>query len=136
MLKDKCFLVSMLVLLMLTIGFASASQASDLYDASNNTLDNSLGVENSEDLSASDDGASFTQESDDGPLTATVKPSGKTFANIQTTVNNAKAGDVIELDGTYTSSGKTIAVKKSLTFNGMQKTVQYSPIQMGMLKRF
>ena len=119
MLKDKCFLVSMLVLLMLTIGFVSASQASDLYDASNNTLDNSLGVENSEDLSASDDGASFTQESDDGPLTATVKPSGKTFANIQTTVNNAKAGDVIELDGTYTSSGKTIAVKKSLTFNGV-----------------
>ncbi|WP_405314717.1 hypothetical protein [Methanobrevibacter sp.] len=119
MLKDKCFLVSMLVLLMLTIGFASASQASDLYNASDNTLDSSLEVENSEDLSASDDGASFTQASDDGPLTATVKPSGKTFANIQTAVNNAKAGDVIELDGTYTSSGKTIAVKKSLTFNGV-----------------
>ncbi|WP_405264685.1 hypothetical protein [Methanobrevibacter sp.] len=119
MLKDKCFLVSMLVLLMLTIGFASASQASDLYNASDNTLDSSLEVENCEDLSASDDGASFTQASDDGPLTATVKPSGKTFANIQTAVNNAKAGDVIELDGTYTSSGKTIAVKKSLTFNGV-----------------
>jgi hypothetical protein len=37
MFKDKLFLVSMLVLLMLTIGFASASQASDLYDASDNT---------------------------------------------------------------------------------------------------
>lgn len=119
MFKDKLFLVSMLVLLMLTIGFASASQASDLYDASDNTSDSSLEVENSEDLSASDDGKGLTQASDDGPLTSTVKPSGKTFANIQTAVNNANAGDVIELDGTYTSSGKTIAVKKSLTFNGV-----------------
>ena len=119
MFKDKLFLVSMLVLLMLTIGFASASQASDLYDASDNTSDSSLEVENSEDLSASDDGTGLTQASDDGPLTSTVKPSGKTFANIQTAVNNANAGDVIELDGTYTSSGKTIAVKKSLTFNGV-----------------
>ena len=119
MFKDKLFLVSMLVLLMLTIGFASASQASDLYDASDNTSDSSLEVENSEDLSASDDGTGLTQVSDDGPLTSTVKPSGKTFANIQTAVNNANAGDVIELDGTYTSSGKTIAVKKSLTFNGV-----------------
>ncbi len=118
MLKDKLFLVSMLVLLMLTIGFASASQASDLYDASDNTSDSSLEVENSEDLSASDDGAGLTQASDDGPLTATVRPSGKTFADIQTAVNNANA-DVIELDGTYTSSGKAIAVKKSLTFNGV-----------------
>ena len=104
---------------MLTIGFASASEASDLYDASDNTLDSSLEIESSEDLSASDEGASLTQTSDDEPLTATVKPSGKTFANIQTAVDNAKANDVIELDGTYTSSGKTIAVKKSLTFNGV-----------------
>ena len=119
MLKYKRFLVSIFVLVMLTIGFASASEASDLYDASDNTLDSSLEIESSEDLSASDERASLTQTSDDEPLTATVKPSGKTFANIQTAVDNAKANDVIELDGTYTSSGKTIAVKKSLTFNGV-----------------
>lgn len=119
MLKDKRFLVSIVVLFMLTIGFASASEVSGLDDASDNSLDSSLEVENSENLSASDDGAGFTQASDDEPLAATVKPSGNSFANIQTAVNNANAGDVIELDGTYTSSGKTIAVKKSLTFNGV-----------------
>ncbi|WP_405305827.1 hypothetical protein [Methanobrevibacter sp.] len=119
MLKYKRFLVSMFVLVMLTIGFASASEASDLYDASDNNLDSSLEVESSDDLSASDDGASFTQASDDVELTATVKPSGNTFADIQTAVDKANGNDVIELDGTYTSSGKTIAVKKSLTFNGV-----------------
>ncbi len=118
MLKDKRFLVSILVLFMLTIGFASASEDSALDDASDNSLDSSLEIENSEDLSASDDEPSFTQANDE-PLAATVKPSGNTFADIQTAVDNAKANDVIELDGTFTSSGKTIAVKKSLTFNGV-----------------
>lgn len=119
MLKDKGFLFLMIVLLMLTIGFASASQASDLDNASDISLDSSLELDNSEDLSTSDDGASIAQASDGEPLAGTVKPSGKTFADIQTAVNNANANDVIELDGTYTSSGKTIAVKKSLTFNGV-----------------
>ena len=119
MLKDRRFLVSMAVLFMLTIGFASASQVSDMNDASDMSPDSSLVPDNSEDLSASDDGAISMQASDDEPLTSTVKPSGNTFADIQTAVNNANANDVIELDGTYTSSGKTIAVKKSLTFNGV-----------------
>ena len=119
MIKDKRFLLSMAVLFMLTIGFASASEALDVDDASYNSLDTPLEVEDGEDLSASDDGANLVQASDDEPLTATVKPSGKTFNDIQTAVNNAKANDVIELDGKYTSSGKTIAVKKSLTFNGV-----------------
>ena len=119
MLNDKRFLLSMLVLFMLTIGFASASQAFELDDTSYSSQDTLLEVDNGEDLSASDDGTSFTQASDDEPLAATVKPSGKTFTDIQAAVNKAGAGDVIELDGKYTSSGKTIAVKKSLTFNGV-----------------
>ena len=119
MLKDKRFLVSILVLFIFTIGFASASEASGLDDVSNNSMDSSFEIENSETLFASDDGSSFTQANDDEPLTATVKPSGKTFDDIQTAVDKANANDVIELDGTFTSSGKTIAVKKSLTFNGV-----------------
>ena len=43
---------------------------------------------------------------------------GNTFADIQKSVDSAKANDVIELNGTYTSSGKSIKVNKNLVFDG------------------
>lgn len=59
------------------------------------------------------------QSKDNTILTDTVKPSGNAFSDIQKSVNIANANDIIELDGTYISSGKAITVKKSLTFNGV-----------------
>lgn len=44
--------------------------------------------------------------------------SGNTFGDIQKSVNSAKSNDVIELNGTYTSSGSAIKVTKNLVFDG------------------
>ena len=91
----------MLVLFILCIGFASASD-SDL-----------------ELSQVSDAESDIVQSEDDVPLESTVAPEGKSFNDIQKAVDSAKDNDVIELNGTYTSLGKDIAVKKSLTFNGV-----------------
>ena len=91
----------MLVLFILCIGFASASD-SDL-----------------ELSQVSDAESDIVQSEDDVPLESTVAPEGKSFNDIQKAVDSAKDNDVIELNGTYTSLGKDIAVKKSLTFHGV-----------------
>lgn len=44
--------------------------------------------------------------------------SGTTFGDIQKAVNSAKANDVIELNGTYSSSGKSIKININLVFDG------------------
>lgn len=49
--------------------------------------------------------------------------SGKTFADIQNAINNAKGGDVIELTGTYTGNGDTIKVKKAVTIVGVGEAI-------------
>ena len=43
---------------------------------------------------------------------------GKTFDDIQKMVNNAESNDVINLEGEYVSSGKSINVNKDLTIQG------------------
>ena len=101
MMRKKCLIFSVLVLFILCIGFASASD-SDL-----------------ELSQVSDAESDIVQSEDDVPLESTVAPEGKSFNDIQKAVDSAKDNDVIELNGTYTSLGKDIAVKKSLTFNGV-----------------
>lgn len=111
MLNGKCLIVSALILFILCIGFASAADSdSDISQESDCSVD----------LSQSSDAENdIVQSEDDVPLEATVTPSGKTFNDIQRAVNSAHANDVIELNGTYTGSGKEISVKKSLTFSGV-----------------
>lgn len=58
----------------------------------------------------------ISQTQDGDLLENTV--SEKSFADIQTAVNNAKANDIIELNGTYSSSGSEIKVNKNLVFDG------------------
>ena len=101
MMRKKCLIFSVLVLFILCIGFASASD-SDL-----------------ELSQVSDAESDIVQSEDDVPLESTVAPEGKSFNDIQKAVDSAKDNDVIELNGTYTSLGKDIAVKKSLTFHGV-----------------
>ena len=111
MINKKCLLASALILFILCIGFASASD-SDLEISKEADLDVEL-------TQASDAESDIVQSEDDVPLEATVTPAGKSFNDIQKAVDSASANDVIELNGTYTGSGKEIAVKKSLTFNGV-----------------
>ena len=135
MLKNKYFLISMLIIFILSIGFVSASNAIDS-DLNDNALSDDVlnSVESSDVISSEQSVDSISnsadtenldiaedyilQSGDNEVLSSNIKPSGKTFNDIQKAVNNAKANDVIELDGTYTGSGKVITVKKSLTFNG------------------
>ena len=111
MFKKRYLIISALILFILCIGFASAADS----DA-----DISQEIDDAQELSQpSDDESDVVQSVEDEPLQATVTPSGKTFGDIQNTVNSAQANDVIELNGTYAGFGKVIAVKKSLTFNGV-----------------
>ena len=120
----------MLILFILSIGFVSASTldsnldenkiSDDISDASESDI---VSTDSYVDLNSnSADTENLNAAEEDEVLKANVKPSGNTFNDIQKVVNNAKANDVIELSGTYSSSGKAISVKKSLTFNGADGT--------------
>ena len=128
MLKNKYFLISMLILFILSIGVVSASTVDS--DLSENAIsddvlemDDSVSIESSYDLSSNSADTENLNVADDEVLTDSIKPSGNTFNDIQNAVDNAYNNDVIELNGTYTSSGKAISVEKSLTFNGADGTV-------------
>jgi predicted outer membrane repeat protein len=133
MFKKKYFLISILIVFIISIGFVSASNT---VNSENNMTDNYLNsIESPESISADDSVDLNTNYADtenlnvaednslqsgDGELlSSTIKPSGKTFNDIQKAVDKAKAKDVIELDGSYTGSGKVITVKKTLTFTGV-----------------
>ena len=53
----------------------------------------------------------------------TVKSSMKTFEDITNIINNAHAGDTINLEGTYYGTGSTITVNKELTIKGNGETI-------------
>lgn len=111
MLKRRFLIISALILFIFCIGFVSAGDSD---------LDISQGTDRTAELSqASDIESDIAQSEEDVPLEATVTTSGKSFNDIQKAVDSAKVNDVIELNGTYTGSGKSISVKKSLTFNGV-----------------
>lgn len=48
---------------------------------------------------------------------------GGTFEDIQTAIENANDGDTIQLNGTFKSTGKEIAIYKNITIKGSQKTI-------------
>ena len=52
----------------------------------------------------------------------TVKSNMKTFEDITNIINNAHAGDEINLEGTYYGTGSTITVNKELTIKGNGET--------------
>lgn len=115
MLKRRYLIISALVLFVLCIGFVSAGDSDlDISQETDQTIELSQ---------LSDVENDVIQSEEDVPLEATVTPSGKSFNDIQKAVESAKANDIIELEGTYTGSGKSISVKKSLTFNGVGNTV-------------
>ena len=68
-------------------------------------------------VSANENITDIAQSSDNDILENAVE--GNTFADIQKAVNNAKANDVIELNGTYTTSGSEIKINKNLVFEGV-----------------
>ena len=118
----------MLILFMFSMGFISASNAID-NDSQNMITDDcldSVSTEESIGLSEFSDADELNaaeedtfQSGNDEVLASDVMPSGKTFSDIQKAVNDAKANDVIVLDGTYGgSSEKSLAVNKSLVFEG------------------
>ncbi len=66
---------------------------------------------------------SSSVDSNGGTLQATYTVSGNTFDDIQTIINKAKSGDVINLAGkTYSSKGNHIKITKSITINGGSST--------------
>ena len=57
--------------------------------------------------------------SDESSLKSSISPSGNTFSSIQSSINSAKSGDTINLNGkTFTGNGTVIIVNKSVTISG------------------
>ena len=114
MLKRRYLIFTALILFLFCIGFVSAGDSdSDISHQTNQAIELSQ---------SSDVESNVIPSEEDVPLVATTAPSGKTFNDIQNAVDSAKANDMIELKGTYTSSGKSVSVNKSLTFNGVDNT--------------
>ena len=64
-------------------------------------------------------------DSDENSLKSTLNPSGNTFSSIQDSINSAKSGDTISLNGrTYYGNGTLIYVNKSVTISGGQGDIK------------
>ena len=155
MLKDKVFFISIILLILMSIGAVSASD--QLLE--DNCLNENIGNENinvndvsvgesgdhisdssdyvsdsSDYVSDSSDYVSDSSDyvSDSGEIGDSVEnlqsddinqTAVKTFEDIQSKVNNAKANATIKLNGLYIGSGNEIKINKNLTFIGTNNTV-------------
>ena len=64
-------------------------------------------------------------DSDENSLKSSLSPSGNTFSSIQSSINSAKSGDTINLNGkAYSGNGSVIIVNKSVTIIGGSGTVR------------
>lgn len=90
------YLIIIMLMILLTVSFVSANEnTTEIQTADNNTE----------------------------MLETTHTVNGKTFTDIQKSIDNAKNDDTINLKGDYTSSGKTITVTKSITIDGKGATL-------------
>lgn len=101
-------ILSFFIILTLTLGAVSAHDDFNITDAeiadSNQDIGDGLKME-SEKVELKDTG------------------NGKTFDDIQNTIDEADEGSEIELNGTFTSTGKEIKISKSITLNGNHNAV-------------
>lgn len=85
-------------------------------------------VESMNELSNLNDDLKFSLSSinsDENSLKSILSPSENTFSSIQNSINNAEAGDTIDLNGkTYTGNGSTILVNKSVIISGGSGTLR------------
>ena len=119
--KKSLFILSLLLILSISLGVASAS---DDVDVSNCNIDNvSNGIGEFKDNSiiiSSQDGANTTN---------------KTFKDIQDLIDNANEGDSIEISGEYIGTyWSTINVNKSLTIYGSGDTKLHTKSAIRLLQ--
>lgn len=95
------------ILLILSIGVVSASE-NVTEDISATAV---VGVDSADDVEK-------ISVSDGDALQSTIPVSGKAFGDIENAIDKAKVNDVIQLSGTYTGSGNSIYVDKSITIQG------------------
>lgn len=101
MLKWKYSGIIIFIILIFAIGSVSALEDANITDQAQN--DECLKLTDTDELSDAINGG--------------------TFDDIQDAIDNAWEGDVIELNGTFTSTGSEIVIDKSITINGNGKTV-------------
>ena len=131
--KKGLIITSFLLLLVLAIGFVSATQDLNTTDSEPilNTADDKQEVgidENSILTNAQDDVKEQSLNNDANNAISSVlkdkdvkSASPKTFATIQKKIDSAKKGSVIKLSGKYTGSGKAIKIDNSITIQGTGK---------------
>ena len=131
--KKQGFIVLIFLIFILSIGFASAADDFNESDTLNSDLDiehaiesvyegneieSSVEIEDGPGDVLSDDAEIEVKKASVSQNNVVSASSSKTFADVQTMVNDAKSGDVLKLSGTYTGSGKAISIKKSITIQG------------------
>ena len=114
----KKTIIVILTLLILLISLSTVSAEENTTNDTNNLTDLELIETNLTENSTHN----HTEASSimDGPVKATVRyATGGTFANFQTVINGASAGDIIEVQGDYyQASTSRININKALTING------------------
>ena len=143
MLKKGFVIISVLLIFIISIGMISASDANSpdtigieesndietvdqSYDCTLSDTPVDLSDESEENLKVDLDNGdeSSLEETQENTLKDSPQTSEKTLADIQQSVNAAKANDVIELNGTYiASSNKSLEINKSLSFEGNGVTI-------------
>lgn len=117
--KYKNIILITLLLIALTIGVGSVSASQDNATVDELTVNEDMDVESSviDEVVAED---SDNYLSSNGSL---IILNGGTFEDIQKAVDESSDEDVIELHGTFESTGMSISVYKNLTFNGVNGTI-------------
>ena len=133
MINKRLFFISIILLIVVSIGAVSASDAlSDNnvnYEGSGNEniiidADSGDGTdEGSGGESTNSDDSSESDNSEGDDQTEIVQVSGDTFEDIQNAVLSSKENSVIRLNGNYQGNGNYIYINKNLTLEGENATL-------------
>ena len=125
MFKKGIFLISIFIFLVLSIGFASASNdfnetdvlSIDSGDADSLSIDN----DNLNELQIDEKSVDEKLGSDISGNTKIKTSSSKTFEDMQRYIDKSHNGDVIKVASNYVGTGKAIKIDKSITIQGTGK---------------
>ena len=131
--KKGLIIFSLFFILILSLGAISAS---DDFDNQMGDADSDLSVNeninlanenNDEDIVSNIENDVNEKDNDDNILSeeipSTITVNGGTFGDIQNAINESNDGDIIELNGTFVSTGDSISFSQNLTIKGTEGTV-------------
>ena len=95
----------------------------NMVSASDNISDENLEMDYSLDANSVSNDVEQWSIAEEDQLGNVCNATGNAFDDIQKAVDKSKSGDVINLEGEYISSGKSIKINKDLTIQGSNNTI-------------